>query len=62
LVRALPCRRQAHAWHGHLDEVAALRELAGFLALAADGILVWVKGESPDHHNISHETLGRATG
>jgi len=35
LVRALPCRRQAHAWHGHLDEVAALRELAGFLALAA---------------------------
>ncbi len=32
-----------------------------FLALAADGILVWVGGESPDHHNFSHETLGRAT-
>jgi hypothetical protein len=43
------------------DEVAALRELAEFLALAADGILVWAEGESPDHHNFSHETLGRAT-
>jgi len=32
-----------------------------FLALAADGILVWVEGESPDHHNFSHETLGGAT-
>ncbi len=32
-----------------------------FLALAADGILVWVEGESPDHHNFSHESLGRAT-
>jgi hypothetical protein len=62
LVRALPCRRQVHAWRGHRDEVAALRELAGFVALAADGIVVWVGGESPDHHNVSRETLGRATG
>jgi hypothetical protein len=30
-----------------VDQVAALRELAGFLAVAADGILVWVEGESP---------------
>jgi hypothetical protein len=27
-----------------VDQVAALRELAGFLALAADGILVWGGG------------------
>jgi hypothetical protein len=58
---ATPCLRQAHAWQGHPDEVAALRELAGILALAGDGILVWVDGESPDRHNFSHETLGRAT-
>jgi hypothetical protein len=44
LVRAPPYLRQAHAWHGHVDQVAALRELAGFLALAADGILVWGGG------------------
>jgi hypothetical protein len=29
--------------------------------LAADGMLVWVEGDSPEHHNFSHEILGRAT-
>ena len=46
---------------GPPGEAAALRELAEFLALAADGILVRVEGEPPDHYNVSHETLGRAT-
>jgi hypothetical protein len=58
LVRGAPMSRLAHAWHGHPDDVAAL---AGFPALAAGGMLVWVEGESPDHHNVSHETLGGAT-
>jgi hypothetical protein len=61
LVRAPPYLCQAHAWHGHPDEVAALCELAEFLALAADGILVWVGASHRTTTNFSHETLGRDT-